>query len=274
MSNIVTAESVLKIASAEIGYREKVSNSNLDNPTANAGGNNYTKYARDLAQAGYYNGNKNGYAWCDVFVDWCFYQAAGKNRQIAEAVECQTGLCGAGCLYSSQYYQAAGRWSNKPSVGAQIFFSYAAGEVSHTGIVEKFDATTVTTIEGNTSDMVARRTYRINDTHIYGYGLPKYEVQVNDGVNTPVVQPVVSVSTSVATTSVLLPILKIGNKGTAVKTLQYLLVKYGYSVGSYGVDGDFGAGTLSGVKSFQRAKNLEEDGVVGKDTWSKLLGVS
>ena len=32
---------VVKIALAEVGYKEKASNSQLDNPTANAGSNNY-----------------------------------------------------------------------------------------------------------------------------------------------------------------------------------------------------------------------------------------
>ena len=48
-----TATELLKIAAAEIGYKEKESNSNLDNPSANAGDANFTKYARDLAAAGY-----------------------------------------------------------------------------------------------------------------------------------------------------------------------------------------------------------------------------
>lgn len=42
------ASAVLAIAAAEIGYHEKKSNSQLDNPTANAGSANYTKYARDF----------------------------------------------------------------------------------------------------------------------------------------------------------------------------------------------------------------------------------
>ena len=46
------ASDVVKIALAEVGYKEKASNSQLDNPTANAGSNNYTKYARDLRDAG------------------------------------------------------------------------------------------------------------------------------------------------------------------------------------------------------------------------------
>ncbi|MCM1222676.1 MAG: CHAP domain-containing protein, partial [Lachnospiraceae bacterium] len=65
-------EKLLATAQAEEGYLEKASNSQLDNPAANAGQNNWTKYARDLDALGrVYNGKKNGYAWCDVFVDWC-----------------------------------------------------------------------------------------------------------------------------------------------------------------------------------------------------------
>ena len=55
------AEQVITIALAEVGYREKASNAALDDPAANAGSGTWTKYARDLAAAGYYNGNKNGY---------------------------------------------------------------------------------------------------------------------------------------------------------------------------------------------------------------------
>lgn len=64
-----TAEALLAIAAAEVGYHEKASNANLDSKTGNAGSANFTKYSRDLAAAGYYNGNKQGVAWCDVFVD-------------------------------------------------------------------------------------------------------------------------------------------------------------------------------------------------------------
>ena len=62
---------VLNLARSEIGYREKRSNSQLDDKTANAGSGNWTKYARDLdAVTNFYNGAKNGFAWCDIYVDW------------------------------------------------------------------------------------------------------------------------------------------------------------------------------------------------------------
>ena len=171
MSN--TASELLKIAAAEIGYKEKTTNSNLDSPTANAGDGNYTKYARDLAAAGYYQASKQGFAWCDMFVDWCFLQLCG-NKAEAEDMICQTGLYGAGCEWSAKYYRDQGRFYAKdPQPGDQIFFN----DYAHTGIVEKIVGNVITTIEGNTSDMVARRTYSISSRSIDGYGRPKYDVE-------------------------------------------------------------------------------------------------
>lgn len=168
-----TAKDLVAIAVAEIGYKEKASNSSLDSDSANAGSANYTKYARDLAAAGYYNGNKNGYAWCDVFVDWCFYQLTGKNKTEAEALECQTGTLGAGCVYSKKYYQAAGRLDSTPKVGDQVFFQ-SGGTVSHTGIVETVTSSKITTVEGNSGNQVKRNTYSRSDSYIDSYGHPKY----------------------------------------------------------------------------------------------------
>ena len=170
-----TVENLLKIAQNEIGYYEKASNSNLDSKTANAGSNNWTKYARDLAAAGYYNGNKNGYPWCDCFVDWCFYQLADKDATKAQYLICQTGDLGAAVNYSAGYYKNAGRYyTSGPKAGDQIFFN-SNGSMTHTGIVESVTSTYVNTIEGNTSNMVARRSYRIGASNISGYGRPRYD---------------------------------------------------------------------------------------------------
>jgi len=70
---------------------------------------------------------------------------------------------------------------------------------------------------------------------------------------------------------VILPTLSKGSKGASVKALQTLLVGYGYSVGSWGCDGDFGNGTLIAVLNFQSDNALDKDGVVGGKTWSKLI---
>ena len=173
-SGSCTAARLLEIAAAEIGYKEKASNSNLDVPGANAGSNNWTKYARDLYAAGYYNGNKNGYAWCDVFVDWCFSQLAGCDAKKAQEIECQTGELGAGCKYSMQYYQQQGRFfTTNPQPGDQIFFT-SGGSISHTGIVESVNGSTIVTIEGNAGDQVKRINRKMNDGYTYGFGRPKF----------------------------------------------------------------------------------------------------
>lgn len=172
-----TAEKLIAVAIGELGYKEKASNSNLDDKTANAGSANYTKYARDFDQKypNWYNGKKNGYAWCDMFVDWCFLTAFGYENALR--LTCQPEKsAGAGCTYSLRYYKNKGQFhTSDPKPGDQIFFGTSIDNSSHTGIVEKVDGSKVYTIEGNTSDMVARRSYALNNSRILGYGRPAYD---------------------------------------------------------------------------------------------------
>lgn len=181
-----TAAAVITVAIAEIGYKEKASNSNLDDKSANAGSANYTKYARDFDQKypRWYNGKKNGYAWCDMFVDWCFLTAFGYENALRLLCQPEKSA-GAGCTYSLRYFKNKGQlYTSNPQPGDQIFFGTSQSDVSHTGIVEKVDGSKVYTIEGNTSDMVARRSYALTNSRIVGYGRPKYDAK--SGTTTPV----------------------------------------------------------------------------------------
>lgn len=65
------------------------------------------------------------------------------------------------------------------------------------------------------------------------------------------------------------PTLKKGAQGNITKLLQEKLVKLGYSTN--GVDGIFGSGTYSAVREFQKTRGLSIDGIVGQNTWRKLL---
>lgn len=172
-------KAVVDLAESEVGYHEKASNAQLDDKTANSGGANWTKYAKDLdALPNFYNGQKNGYAWCDVFVDWLFVKTFGpvKGREMLYQ---PNQSAGASCLYSAGYYKAANAFHRtNPRPGDQIFFSYSAGEYSHTGIVVDVNGDTITTIEGNTSDSVGRRTYEASNRTIAGYGTPNWELAV------------------------------------------------------------------------------------------------
>ncbi|MBA3468387.1 MAG: peptidoglycan-binding protein [Herpetosiphonaceae bacterium] len=62
-----------------------------------------------------------------------------------------------------------------------------------------------------------------------------------------------------------------GDTNIVVNALQRELVKHGHSVS---IDGAFGAGTESAVKSFQSSKGLGADGVAGPDTWAALTGAA
>ncbi|MFI1352535.1 protein kinase [Streptomyces sp. NPDC020898] len=62
----------------------------------------------------------------------------------------------------------------------------------------------------------------------------------------------------------------LGDQGKKVTQAQCILAKRGYDIGSAGVDGNFGESTEAAVLSFQSAKGLDADGIVGKSTWAAL----
>lgn len=176
-------ERLIATATAEIGYLEKATNAQLDDKTANAGHGDWTKYARDLDALGVYNGKKNGYAWCDMFVDWCFIQTFGLEK----AVELLCGIYyGAGCLASANYYKEKGRYhTSGPQAGDQVFFLNSAGRIGHTGIVVEVSGGKLWTIEGNTSSLpgvvdnggcVRKKSYSLTYTRLAGFGRPDYSI--------------------------------------------------------------------------------------------------
>lgn len=172
-------EEVIKVAEAEIGYKEKATNSQLDDKNANVGYNNWNKYARDIdtKYPDFYNGKKNGYDWCDIFVDWCFITAYG--RENAQRLLCQPNYsCGAGCPWSYGYFKAKGQVGKEPKLGAQIFFGKSEDSLQHTGIVVDFNGSTVWTVEGNTGagvNEVCKKKYSRKNGNIFGYGYPAFD---------------------------------------------------------------------------------------------------
>lgn len=52
-----------------------------------------------------------------------------------------------------------------------------------------------------------------------------------------------------------------------------MLIACGYSCGSYGTDGDFGNGTLSALKAFQKDNNLTVDGLYGSKSKKALISL-
>lgn len=271
---------VLQVAMAQVGYLEKASNKNLDEKTANAGRSDFTKFARDLdAVETFYNGPKQGFAWCDVFVDWCFVQAYGID--LAKKLLCQPDKSlGASCTQSSRYFKNAGRFYTSPQPGDQIFFR-SGGRVVHTGLVYAVDSQRVYTVEGNTSGAsgvvangggVKQKSYNRSYSGIYGYGRPDYTlVDGKQKVETNTPAPSAPAKTE-GKCMIEMTVLQKGSTGVQVKSLQALLIKkYGVSCGASGVDGSFGAFTDKAVRAYQASKGLEVDGSVGPKTWASLL---
>lgn len=62
-----------------------------------------------------------------------------------------------------------------------------------------------------------------------------------------------------------------GDRGEAVRDLQHRLVELGYRIDPAELDGRFGPTTERAVREFQRSRRLDEDGVVGPDTWGQLV---
>lgn len=190
---MTTKNKVIDIALKEVGYLEKASNSQLDSMTANAGHGNYTKYSRDLANASFFNGRKQGVAWCAVFVAWCFFKAYGKAAALA--LLCQptkaANNAGAGCRYARQYFKSKGQLYDTPQPCDVIFFySSDRSQIQHQGLVYKVDDSRVYTVEGNTSGAsgviangggVCKKSYPLNYSRLAGFGRPEWGLLLTKG---------------------------------------------------------------------------------------------
>ncbi|MBQ6817398.1 MAG: CHAP domain-containing protein [Bacilli bacterium] len=143
--NVNYVDRLIKMAESQLGYVE--------------GPDNDTKY-------GDWYGIPNG-AWCAMFVSWCAYQVGISTDVIVKYASCKVGR---------EWFESNGRFGYKesytPKAGDIIFFLNDGA--SHTGIVINCDGNKVYTIEGNTSNMCAKRSYDLNWHTITGYGIPNY----------------------------------------------------------------------------------------------------
>ena len=108
--------------------------------------------------------------WCACFVSWC----ADQCGYIEAGVIPKFSLCSAGM----EWFESRGQFmdgSYVPATGDLVFFDWGNdGSIDHVGIVESVVDGTIYTIEGNSGDKVARRSYPIGYGQIVGYGVPAY----------------------------------------------------------------------------------------------------
>jgi len=115
--------------------------------------------------------------WCACFVSWCANECGYIDAGvIPKTAGCQTGV---------NWFKERGEWQDRtytPKPGDIIYFDWdnkgAAGNqdglADHVGIVEKIIDDKIFTIEGNTGDQCAERTYTIGYYEILGFGVPAY----------------------------------------------------------------------------------------------------
>ncbi len=267
-----TPADVIALASSQIGYMEKATLDNLDDFTANAGSNNYTKYARDLGVA-------NNQPWCAYFVWWCF-----KNANVNPSGYPSIGYT------NTTWYSDRGLWHDRgtytPNPGDYIVLG---GPTQHCGIVEYTVDNKVVTIEGNSSNKVVRRSYELTSTYVIGYGSVDYSgTQANNSTNTyadpsqtatPTLTPTPTIDMSTANSAnnpgAPYPIpartLQKTVQGEDVKWLQQFLNEC-YNAGLE-VDGDFGEITEGQVKTFQLARGILNDGIVDTTLTNKIVKI-
>ena len=278
--NVNVIEKLISVAREELGYLEKASNSNLYNKTANAGYKNFTKYWQDIKPSW------QGQPWCAVFVTWCFEKAFGKEN--------------ARKLLKHYPYTYCPTMANlftlnaNPKMGDIVIFKYN-GEFAHTGIVIKVNGDYFETIEGNTNNgntivpnggSVCKKSYYNSKLPGTKFCTPNWslinsipssttsknwivELQAEcnrQGFSKQVVDGIPGPNTLNGC-----PMLQVGASGKITRILQQRLTDLGFN--TKGVDGIFGQNTKQAVMNFQKSRKLSVDGIVGKNTWRKLLGL-
>ncbi|MFD0560082.1 putative peptidoglycan binding protein [Stackebrandtia endophytica] len=100
------------------------------------------------------------------------------------------------------------------------------------------------------------------EVHYNGVTTNPYTYLKNRGITLGTTRPLAGTGGGWAT-------VKQGAAASITRVIQYLLRAHGYT--SLVVDGDFGSVTHNTVRSFQAAKGLVNDGVVGPITWARLI---
>lgn len=239
------------------------------------GANNYNKYAEDPRLTQLYGWDAQNQPWCDLFTDAAFVSCFGLELGAAMTYQ-PIGDGSAACWRSAQYFKDHGAFHYSPEPGDIIFF-YVGGSINHQGIVTRVYNGSIVTIEGNSSDMVAERVYQLGASNIAGYGRPDWKLA--EGISTEsgetstegIENSTTEQEISTPKVAVELPVLRNGMGGNAVAALQGILHYQKYSLGTYGVDGEFGVATLAAVRNFQIRNELSRDGIVGPETWAALL---
>lgn len=118
-------------------------------------------------------------AWCAAFVTSVLIEALGADK--AKKVAPMSANCDNMIKHAKEMGCWIERDDYKPKKAEFVLYDWQdtgygddKGGADHVGIVEKVSGDTITVIEGNYSDMVKRRTLKVNGRYIRGYVTPLY----------------------------------------------------------------------------------------------------
>ena len=172
------AADIVAVAVSQAGYCE----GSLSGNPAYAGSNNYQKFGQ------WYDANVDNIgvtyaAWCAAFVSWCANQAGVPSSIVYYHAYCPYGVKWFRNQGRFQYAASRGG-SYVPNPGDIVYFAPAGSSTSsHVGIVRYVSGGYVYTVEGNTSGQngevndgggVFLKSYSLNYSRLYGYGIPAY----------------------------------------------------------------------------------------------------
>lgn len=256
-------EKLILIAKNEIGYLEKKSNIQLDDKTANAGSNNYTKYWRDIKPS------YQGQPWCAAFVSWCFMKAFGLDK----AKKLLKHWPYVYCPTMSELFTL----NSYPKIGDIVIF-YHNGTFTHTGLVTAVIGDKFYTIEGNTSGVsgiiangggVCAKSYYNSKLPGTKFCTPDYSLATSSTETT---------NTEGGSYMFTPETVKSGDKNTSVLLLQEILRARGFK-GKTGkalkLTRKADANTIYALKAYQESRKevLAVDGVCGPATWKDLIAM-
>lgn len=171
---------LISLARSEEGYVEKASNKNLDSKTGNRGTNNYTKYSRDVNNAGLRG--CQGQAWCATSAFWLDLKTFGVDKALQLWNMNRYTYVGYSCFSTYNVFAACGKVGKTPKLGALVVFTF-----SHMGRVLRIYTQNGITYfdcwEGNTSSnlndrnggMVKIKKRRADDSTIKGFCYIDYD---------------------------------------------------------------------------------------------------
>jgi hypothetical protein len=274
-----SAAAVLKVAKGEVGTHETRSGGHWVNDS---------KYNKWYGKIPGYPRDGYDYPWCAVYVAWCA-DKAGAAGLYPKTAGCETAVA---------WFKKAGRFSEYPAIGAQVF--YGPGGGTHTGLVYDYDDTYIYTYEGNTNvngsaegDGVYARKRARRDANVYGYGYPKFAEGIKSAdpayaseapkpapakpapaKPAPKPKPVVDLS-ELMRAAKLDPKAAQGHQTYAagVKVVEAALKAGGFLAAKYAGDGSFGTTTVEAYRKWQKAlgyKGADADGIPGLTSLTRL----